>query len=375
VSLDGGRRAARLPTRTAAAASAAVAVGTTLSLGWAVGALLPALLGVVAGLALAGAARAGSPGRRVPLLSGALAAVGGLLGVAGIAAITLSYVPWPPVPPVPFLPFAPFLALFAGGVAGFGGAATARDLPPAAAGPAGARAAAVATVPLAAAVAASGGAPAAAVVGLVAVGVAVVGIPYLDAPTAVCGGGLVVAVAATYRPAETFAVGAAATETRRQFLVETAASVGALAVLSLVVAAALALAALFLLSIRLAAATGLLGEGAGLQVASAGAFLSAVAAGIAGTHPVVAFCGVAASLLAWDLGEFGTTLGREVGRDGTSRRAELVHAVGGLALAGLAAGAALAIAVVVSTVPASGATAVAAAGAAVGTVLLVVASR
>ena len=182
-------------------------------------------------------------------------------------------------------------------------------------------------------------------------------------------------VAATYRPAEAFAVGAAASETRRQFLVETLASVGAPAALALLVAAALALAALFLLSVRLAAATGLLGAGAGLQLASTGGFLAAVAAGIAGTHLVVVFGGVAASLLAWDLGEFGTTLGREVSPEGTSRRAELVHAVGGLALAALATGATVAVAVVVSAVPTTGATTLAAAGAAVGTALLVVASR
>jgi hypothetical protein len=371
VSLERARRAARRPTRTATAGSAAVAVVATLSLGWAVRAALPAVVGLAAGLALAGAAG----DRRVPLRSGTLAAVGGLLGVAGIAAVTLSYVPWPPVPPVPFLPAAPFLALFAGGVVGFGAAAAAWGLSPGAAGPASARAAAVATVPLAAALVAAGGVPAAVAVGVVAVGVVAIGVPYLDAPTAAVGGALVAVLVPTARPAATLAVGAAATESRRQVLVETLASVGALAALALVLVAALALAALFLVSVRLVAATGLFGTGGGLKLASGGTFISAVAAGIAGIHPIVAVCGVAASLLAWDLGEFGATLGREVGRGAPSRRAELVHAVGGLALAALAAGAGVAVAVVVGAIPASGATMLAAAGAAVGTALLVVASR
>jgi hypothetical protein len=368
--------AADRPTRTAAVGSVAVALVATGALGVATGAPGPTAVGLAAGLALAGAARAES-GRRRPLLSGLLAAVGGLLGVAGIALVTLARVPWPPVPPVPFLPAAPFAFLLAGALVGFGAGAAVWHLPPERAGRAGLRAVAVAAVPLGVAVAAAGGVPAAVLVGAVAAGVAVLRPSLPDAAAVVTGLVLVGGLLAVHGRLAAVAVDAAATEARRRFLVDLLAATGSLGAAATVLVAALALAALFSLSVRLAGEPGPLGDGAGPTLASAGTFLGAVAAGVAEAQFVVVFCGVAASLLAWDLGEFAATLGREVGRQGPTRRAELVHAAGGVALGAVGVGAAVAVAALAGVLSAvsAPATVVAAAAAAVGTLLLVVAAR
>jgi hypothetical protein len=369
------RTATGRPARTSAAGSAAVAVLATLALGATAGRPIAPAVGLLAGLALAGAARTADGPRREPLRSGLLAALGGLLGLAGVAAVTLGEVPWPPVPPVPYLPAAPFLLLLAGGTVGFGAAATAWSISPARAGRAGRRAAAVGSLPLSVVVIDAGGA--ALLVGLAAVGVALWRRFAPDASAVAVGAALVVPLLAAHDRLATVAVDAAATEARRRFLVETLEATGSLGAVAAVMVAALALAALFLLAVWLAGELGLLDGGIGPQMAGLGAFLAAVAAGVAGVHFAVVFSGVAASLLAWDLGEFAATLGAEVGRAGASRRAEFVHAAGGLALAAVAALAATAVGGLIGVLSASStqAAVVAAAAAAVGCSVLVVALR
>jgi hypothetical protein len=60
-------------------------------------------------------------------------------------------------------------------------------------------------------------------------------------------------------------------------------------------------------------------------------FLAAVGAAPAGAPPVVTFAGVAAALVAWDLGETSVDLGTHLGAADT-RRAEVVHATGTVAV-------------------------------------------
>jgi len=76
-------------------------------------------------------------------------------------------------------------------------------------------------------------------------------------------------------------------------------------------------------------------ETSGFSLASAGLFVAVVAAGTVGTPTWLVLGGVLASLLVWDSGRYGTTLGREVGSRTTTRGTELVH-VAGTALVGLA---------------------------------------
>ena len=116
---------------------------------------------------------------------------------------------------------------------------------------------------------------------------------------------------------------------------------------------------------------------AGFALASAGLFLATVFAGTLETPAPLVFGGLVVSLLVWDAGEFGATLGEEVGRRARTRSGELVHA-GGTAAVGVAGvGAALAVRAVlsgqeVSTSPATIAGLVAALA---GAVLLVAALR
>jgi len=71
-------------------------------------------------------------------------------------------------------------------------------------------------------------------------------------------------------------------------------------------------------------------ETAGYSLASAGLFLGTAFAGTIDAPTWLVFGGIVGSLVVWDTGRFGTTLGREVGRTAPTQRAELVHAGGGL---------------------------------------------
>jgi hypothetical protein len=91
--------------------------------------------------------------------------------------------------------------------------------------------------------------------------------------------------------------------------------------------------------VRLAVAADLLDDdSAGSSLAGIGVFLAAVFAGTVGAPAWLVVTGVAASLLVWDAGRFGTGLAREAA-PGRTRRVELVH-LAGTALVGVLATAA-----------------------------------
>jgi len=82
---------------------------------------------------------------------------------------------------------------------------------------------------------------------------------------------------------------------------------------------------------------------AGVGLASVALFQTAAFAGVVGVSTTVLFGSLIAAVLVWDIGEFGTTLGREIGRSRGTRRTELVHATGMLAVGGVGAAAAMVI--------------------------------
>jgi hypothetical protein len=72
----------------------------------------------------------------------------------------------------------------------------------------------------------------------------------------------------------------------------------------------------------------------GYALAAAGLFAGSAFAGTLDAPAWLVFGGVATSLLVWDAGSFGVTLGREIGSRAPTGRAELVH-VGGTVVVGL----------------------------------------
>ena len=117
---------------------------------------------------------------------------------------------------------------------------------------------------------------------------------------------------------------------------------------------------------------------AGVSFASGGLFVAAGFAGTSGVSLPVVLVGLVVSLLVWDMGEFAATLGREVGRLPSTRRVELLHAAGALAVGvcGVLTAYALGTVVVPSIGLANAPTfAVALPGAIVSIVLLVIALR
>lgn len=61
-------------------------------------------------------------------------------------------------------------------------------------------------------------------------------------------------------------------------------------------------------------------------------------AGVNGAPPLPLVLGVAATVLAWDLGGFSIDLGEQLGREADTRRLEAVHAGGSVAVAAVTAG-------------------------------------
>lgn len=116
---------------------------------------------------------------------------------------------------------------------------------------------------------------------------------------------------------------------------------------------------------------------AGFALASAGLFLATVFAGTLETPAPLVFGGLVVSLLVWDAGEYGTTLGEEVGRRARTRSGELVHAGATLAVGLAGVGAALAVRAVLAgqTVDPSPAAIAGLVAALAGTLLLVAALR
>ena len=191
------------------------------------------------------------------------------------------------------------------------------------------------------------------------------------------GGLLTLAVAATHESAAATAVDRASSDAGRQLLDGVLGTFGSFTLLAGVVLLGLVTAIAVTLALSALHATRLLGSRSGTQTAGTGVFLAAVSAGIADGAVAVVLGGVAASLFVWDLGEFGATLGREVGRAGVSRRAEIVHGAGSAVYAALAVALGAGTLSVIGRLPSLPAppTTVAVVAASVGTVLLFLASR
>lgn len=64
----------------------------------------------------------------------------------------------------------------------------------------------------------------------------------------------------------------------------------------------------------------------GPSLASAGLFVATALAATVGVSNWVVLVGIVASIVVWDAGQYGATLGREVGREAQTRTPELVHA-------------------------------------------------
>lgn len=76
------------------------------------------------------------------------------------------------------------------------------------------------------------------------------------------------------------------------------------------------------------------------SVAAGGLVLAVVTAGATGATPAPLVAGGVLAVTAWDVADHGLGLGRQVGHGAVTRRNELVHAVGSLAVGGAAGGAA-----------------------------------
>lgn len=112
----------------------------------------------------------------------------------------------------------------------------------------------------------------------------------------------------------------------------------------------LVLATVGLLVLYLAFALGYASDRtAGPAFAGAGLFVAAAFAGTLNVSAWPVLVGLAAALVAWDAGEFATTLGEEVGRRAETHRVELLHALGSLSVAAVGAVVAAGLMGVVST--------------------------
>jgi len=104
------------------------------------------------------------------------------------------------------------------------------------------------------------------------------------------------------------------------------------------VAGVLALTAIGLFVLSVWFLLGFVGDrAAGTALAATGLFVAAAFAGTVGAPLWVLLGGLVAALVVRDVGEFGATLGAEVGRRGERRRVELLHALASLGVGGLGA--------------------------------------
>ncbi|MFC7142157.1 hypothetical protein ACFQMA_20260 [Halosimplex aquaticum] len=108
---------------------------------------------------------------------------------------------------------------------------------------------------------------------------------------------------------------------------------GSLAVVVTVTAVLVGMTAALSLALALVMAIGVLPESApGPALAAAGTFVAAGFAAGSGVGAPVVLGALVASVVVWDAGEFGATLGREVGRTGASATPEIVHVAAALAV-------------------------------------------
>lgn len=80
---------------------------------------------------------------------------------------------------------------------------------------------------------------------------------------------------------------------------------------------------------------------AGVTLAAAGLFGASAFAATLDTPTWLVLAGLVGAVVVWDAGAFGTTLGREVGTGAATRRTELVHTGGTIAVGGVGAAATL----------------------------------
>lgn len=81
-----------------------------------------------------------------------------------------------------------------------------------------------------------------------------------------------------------------------------------------------------------------------LWLGTAGIVAGALTAGaVAGVPPALLLTSVVAAVLAWDIGQNAISVGRQLGRDAPTWRAELVHAAASTVVAVLLAGTAYAV--------------------------------
>ncbi|MCY4732982.1 hypothetical protein KY092_20850 [Natronomonas gomsonensis] len=191
------------------------------------------------------------------------------------------------------------------------------------------------------------------------------------------GGVLTMTVAAIHRSIAAIALDRATTTAGETVIRDLLGTFGSFSLLAGALVGAIAVASALAVSIGITGGVRALGTAAGTQLAAAGVFVAALAAGIAGSPVLVVFGGVAASLLVWDLGEFAVTLGGEIGHLGSTRRGEIVHTVGATVIAALAVAIGTGAVLVTSRLPRppSDATALVLIAAAFGTVTLLLSTR
>ena len=187
------------------------------------------------------------------------------------------------------------------------------------------------------------------------------------------GGVLTMAVAAIHRSIAAIALDRATTTAGETVIRDLLGTFGSFSLLAGALVGAIAVASALAVSIGIIGGVRALGR----QLAAAGVFVAALAAGIAGSPVLVVFGGVAASLLVWDLGEFAVTLGVEIGHLGSTRRGEIVHTVGATVIAALAVAIGTGAVLVMSRLPRppSDATALVLIAAAFGTITLLLSTR
>lgn len=200
---------------------------------------------------------------------------------------------------------------------------------------------------------------------------------YLPVAPLLVGTFLTLAVFALHEPLTTAGIERAESDVGRTFLLDMIAQVGAFSLVSGVVLLGLATALIITITLSFGRLARFVASNSGPQLIASGVFLAAVAAGIGGTSIYVVFVGVATSLFVRDLSEFGATLGHEVGRDGASTHAEIVHGFGGVLFASIAVGMGVLTVVAVNSLPQilTPTTAVAVVTASIGTVLLFLTTR
>ena len=153
---------------------------------------------------------------------------------------------------------------------------------------------------------------------------------------------------------------------------------GAPALVLMAVSLLLGLSLGLLLLFRFAVFAGYLSDRtAGYSLAAGGLFVAAAFAGALVTQAWVLFAALVGSFFVWDMGRYGTTMGREMGRAAGTRDAEVVHAGGtlGVGLVGIAAAYGIQRLLASGTVKQTPTAVVALAGVLAGIVFLVTALR